>query len=113
MSITTEISRIKRATDSIKSSVDNLGLTDNSGIVVTASQHIEKQAEAIANISKRTGVVASTTDYSANVSIPKGYHDGTTSVHVAVDVNHYIEGPDEPDSSIGVDGDIYLVVSTN
>lgn len=111
--ITSEISRISTAATKIKQKAADLGLVTKSGKTVTSSDHIEVQADAIENISKRT-IDTTVTEPSGVVPIPRGYYDGNGSVTVAVPVKNYHTGTESPvgdkEASGFPDGDIFMVI---
>lgn len=140
MSIATQISRLIDAANRIKTKTASLGLKKDDNTTITASDKLEKQAEAIENIKSENAktIIPSTSEQTISagtylkgdqkikavsldadaskivtgntVSI-KSDNNTVTEVTGSLVVNKYIIGNTAPDSSTqGNDGDIYLVV---
>lgn len=140
MSIATQISRLMDAANRIKTKTASLGLKKDDNTTITASDKLEKQAEAIENIKSENAktIIPSTSEQTISagtylkgdqkikavsldadaskivtgntVSI-KSDNNTVTEVTGSLVVNKYIIGNTAPDSSTqGNDGDIYLVV---
>lgn len=140
MSIATQISRLMDAANRIKTKTASLGLKKDDNTTITASDKLEKQAEAIENIKTENAktIIPSTSEQTISagtylkgdqkikavsldadaskivtgntVSI-KSDNNTVTEVTGSLVVNKYIIGNTAPDSSTqGNDGDIYLVV---
>lgn len=140
MSIATQISRLIDAANRIKTKTASLGLKKDDNTTITASDKLEKQAEAIENIKTENAktIIPSTSEQTISagtylkgdqkikavsldadaskivtgntVSI-KSDNNTVTEVTGSLVVNKYIIGNTAPDSSTqGNDGDIYLVI---
>ena len=140
MSIATQISRLMDAANRIKTKTASLGLKKDDNTTITASDKLEKQAEAMENIKSENAktIIPSTSEQTISagtylkgdqkikavsldadaskivtgntVSI-KSDNNTVTEVTGSLVVNKYIIGNTAPDSSTqGNDGDIYLVV---
>ena len=136
MSIISEISRIEGIVSSIHSKVASLGIT------IASPGKLANDRDAINSITSQTVNVSKLTGATTAVTISKGYYNSNATISVDTSAggtvtlstaqqtiscankmmtsditipaaNGYYTGTSLPDSSIGDDGDLYLVTSSN
>ena len=140
MAIIDQVERLEAASSVIKAKTTDLGLKKSNGDIITASENLTSQADAINNISKGTPVSQKLDSVTTAVTIPAGYYGSESTVSVdkmtaptvtlsgsqqtiscddkLMDgditipaANLFYTGNSAPDASTpGNDGDLYLVV---
>ena len=136
MSIVSEISRIEGIATSIHDKVESLGIT------IASPEKLADTRDAINSITSQAVNVTKLTGATTAVTISKGYYNSNATISVDTSAggtvalstvsqtiscsnkmmtsnitipaaNGYYTGQSSPDSSIGNDGDLYLVIGPN
>jgi hypothetical protein len=99
----TEITRLTTARDTIRNKLSALGLAD-------ASDKLDALASAIDAIQTQTKTVTPTSSQQT-VTPDSGYNFLTSvTVGAVVEKATWYQGTDDPDASLGSDGDLYLQI---
>ena len=139
MAIIDEILRLEAAASVIKTKTADLSLKKSNGSIITSSENLTAQADAINSIAKRTAVTATLTYATNSASLSSGYYGLDSTVTVAKmatpsvslsgvsqtisckdkvmsenltipAANTFTTGSSVPSDATGNDGDIFLIV---